>query len=147
VAGLTVECAPLAAVLSVGGGSASHWCGSDDRRGRCFCLCSVGRRGLSQPPLWRERQERALLWPLFAWWARAQPATVVVGTTGEGASLASVPSVGLGSASHCGGGHDSCWRCSGHCSLGRRRLSQPLVWRGRQLSALLWPLFARSLWA
>jgi hypothetical protein len=34
-------------------------------------------------------------------------ATVVAGTTGEGAVLASVRSVGVGSESHCGGGHDS----------------------------------------
>ena len=41
---------------------------------------------------------RALLWPLFAWSARAQPATALVDTTGEGADLASVRLVGVGSA-------------------------------------------------
>jgi hypothetical protein len=50
---------------------------------------------------------RALLWTLFAPSALAQPATVVGGTTGEGTALASVRSVGLGSASHCGVGHYS----------------------------------------
>jgi hypothetical protein len=49
---------------------------------------------------------RALLFPLFVWSALAQPATVVVGTTGEGAALATVCLVGVGSDSHCGGGHD-----------------------------------------
>jgi hypothetical protein len=50
---------------------------------------------------------RALLLTLFARSAWAQPATVVMpGTTAEGAALASVLSVGVGSASHCGGGHD-----------------------------------------
>jgi hypothetical protein len=47
-----------------------------------------------------------LLWPLFARSAWAQTATVVAGTTGEGAALASVRSVSVGSDSHCGGGHD-----------------------------------------
>jgi hypothetical protein len=40
----------------------------------------------------------AQLWPLFAWTAWAQPTTVVVGKTGEGAALASVRSVSVGSA-------------------------------------------------
>jgi hypothetical protein len=31
---------------------------------------------------------------------------VVAGTTGEGATMASVLSVGVGSASHCGGEHE-----------------------------------------
>jgi hypothetical protein len=43
---------------------------------------------------------------MFAWSAWAQPATVVVGTTGEGAALASVLSVGMGSASHSRGALD-----------------------------------------
>ena len=30
----------------------------------------------------------ALVWPLFAWWSRDQPATVLADTTGEGAPLA-----------------------------------------------------------
>jgi hypothetical protein len=49
---------------------------------------------------------RALLWPVVAWSAWAKKGTVVKGTTGEGAALASVSSVGVGSTSHCGGGHD-----------------------------------------
>jgi hypothetical protein len=49
---------------------------------------------------------RALLWPLFAWSAWAQPATVEAFTIGEGAALASDRSVDVGSTSHCGGGHD-----------------------------------------
>jgi hypothetical protein len=43
---------------------------------------------------------RALLWPLFPRSAWDQPATVLTGTTGEGAALASVHLVGVGSASH-----------------------------------------------
>jgi hypothetical protein len=71
------------------------------------------------------------MWPMISWSARAQPAigvaltrgecaalasvrlvavaqpaTVVAGKTGEGAALSSVRSVGMGSAIHCGGGHD-----------------------------------------
>jgi hypothetical protein len=49
---------------------------------------------------------RALLWPLFARSEWAQAATVVAGTKNEGAVLASIRSVGVGSASHCVGGHD-----------------------------------------
>jgi hypothetical protein len=47
-----------------------------------------------------------LLWPLFARSACAQPATVVADTTGEGAALASVLSIGVSSGSHCVGWHD-----------------------------------------
>jgi hypothetical protein len=47
---------------------------------------------------------RALRWPLFGWSALSQPATVVVGKTGEGAALASVRSVGVGLARDYGGG-------------------------------------------
>jgi hypothetical protein len=36
-----------------------------------------------------------------------QPATVVAGTTCDGAAMASFRLVGVISASHCGGGHDS----------------------------------------
>ena len=74
---------------------------------------------------------RALHWPLIAWWKWVQPAAVVaittvedatlasdclvgvgstrhvvVDTTGEGAVLPFVRSVGLVSGSHSGGGHD-----------------------------------------
>jgi hypothetical protein len=69
---------------------------------------------------------------------------VVAGTTGEGAALASFRSVGVGSASHYRGGHGRWVRCSAICYLDRRRLSQPLWWRERQVRALLRPLFARS---
>jgi hypothetical protein len=85
--------------------------------------------------------------PLFARLSYVQPATVVSGTTGEGAALASVRSVGVGTASHFGGGHDNWWLCSGLCSLGPRTFRQPLWWRARQVRALLWPLFFLSAWA
>jgi hypothetical protein len=90
---------------------------------------------------------RALLWPLFARSTWAQASTMVACTTGEGAALASVSLFGVGSDSHCGGGHGSCGRCSGLCSLSRHGFSQPLWWRTRQVRSLLWPLFASSAWA
>ena len=72
---------------------------------------------------------RALLWPLYALWAWDLPAgrnsegaalasllfagsewahsaIVVAATTGECATLATDPSVGVRPASHCAGGHD-----------------------------------------
>jgi hypothetical protein len=49
---------------------------------------------------------RALHWPLFRRSAWNQPASVLADTTCEGATLTSVCSVGMGSGSHCGGGHD-----------------------------------------
>jgi hypothetical protein len=49
---------------------------------------------------------RALIWHLYARSAWAQQATVVAIMTGEGATLVSVPSVGVGSASHYVGGYD-----------------------------------------
>jgi hypothetical protein len=49
---------------------------------------------------------KALLWALFAPSAWAQPATVVVATRVEGAPMASDLFFGVGSASHCVGGHD-----------------------------------------
>jgi hypothetical protein len=87
---------------------------------------------------------RALLWPLFARSAWAQPANVVADTTGEGAALASVCLFGVVPDKYCDFGHDKSRRCSGFCSLGRRGLSQPLRWRARHVRALLWPLFSRS---
>jgi hypothetical protein len=107
VAGTTDEGAALVFVRSVGVGSYIHCGGGHDRCGRCTDLCSLGRRGLSQPLWWRARHVRALICPLFARSALAQPDTVVAGTTGEGAALATVRLVGVGSASHCGGGHGS----------------------------------------
>jgi hypothetical protein len=44
--------------------------------------------------------------PLFARSSFAHPATMMAGTTFHGAGLASGVSVGVGSASDCGGGHD-----------------------------------------
>jgi hypothetical protein len=44
----------------------------------------------------------ALLWPLFAWTAWAQPDTVEAGTTGDGAAIASVRLFGEGMTSNCG---------------------------------------------
>jgi hypothetical protein len=68
-------------------------------------LCSLGRRGLSQPLWLRALRVRALRWPLFGLSSWAQPATVVVVTTCESAGLASVRLVGVVSVCHCVGGH------------------------------------------
>jgi hypothetical protein len=57
--------------------------------------------------------------PLFALSAWAQPATVLAGSTGEGAALVSVRSLVVVSDSHCGCGRD-------------------------KVRTLLWPLFAWS---
>ena len=134
-------------------------------------LSSLDRRGYRQKLLWLARQVRALVRSLFALMAWDHPATVVADTAGECADLASVQFVGVGSASHCGGGHYTrgltsslcslrwrgisqplCWRsrqskrCSGLCSLGRRGLNQLVWWRAQQLLALLSPIFARTAW-
>jgi hypothetical protein len=106
VAGTTSEGATLASVRSVGVGSASHCGGGYDRLGSYSGLSSRGRRVPSQKLWWRARNVTALLWPLYAFLALTQPATVVAGTTGVGAALASVPSFGVCSASHFGGGHN-----------------------------------------
>jgi hypothetical protein len=87
---------------------------------------------------------RAMLWPLLSQSAWAQPATRVAGTTVEGAALASVLLVGVGSASHKVGGQDRLRHCSGLCSLGRLGHNQPLGWHRRKVRALLWSLFAWS---
>jgi hypothetical protein len=50
---------------------------------------------------------KALLWPLLDRSAWAQTATVVAVTTGKGAALVSLRSVGVGSISHCGIGHEA----------------------------------------
>jgi hypothetical protein len=106
VADTTGEGAALASVRLVGVGPASHCGGGHNRRGRCSGLCSLRKHGFKQAPWWRARQVRALLWPLFPRSAWAQPSTVVAVTTGEGAALASVRSVGVSSASHWGDGDD-----------------------------------------
>jgi hypothetical protein len=49
---------------------------------------------------------RALLWPMFACSAWAEPGTVVTGTKSDTVALACVCSVGVGSASDCEGWHE-----------------------------------------
>jgi hypothetical protein len=80
----------LASVTSVGVGLASQCGGGQVRRGRLSGLCSIGRRGLSQPLMWQERQFMALVCPLFDGLAWALAPTVVAGATVEGADLAHV---------------------------------------------------------
>jgi hypothetical protein len=106
VAGTTVEGAALASVSLVVVGTDNHCVSGNDRLGRCSGLCSLGRRGSSQPLWWRARKVRALLWSLFALSAWDQRATVEAGKTGEGAALASVRLVVVRTVSHCGCGHD-----------------------------------------
>jgi hypothetical protein len=120
-AGTTWEGGALASLRSVGVCSASH-CGGGHVSGmRRSSLCSIGRRGLSQPLCWLARQVRALLWALFAWSSSAQPATVVAGTTGEGFALASIQSFDVSQSAN--------------------------MVAGRKLWALLWPLLARLVFA
>jgi hypothetical protein len=89
VADTKLEGTALASVRLVVEGSARHCGGGHESWERSPGFCSLGRRGLSQPLWWRARQVRALLWPLFAWSAWAQPGTVVASTTGESARLSS----------------------------------------------------------
>jgi hypothetical protein len=147
LAGTTVEGSSVASDRLVGVGSVSHSGRGHYRCGRCSGLCSLGRRGFSQPLLLRTRKLRALFWPLFAWSSWAQPATVEAGAKSEIVALASIRSICVVSTSHCCGRHDRRGRCFGLCSLGRRGLIQPLWWRIRQVKALLWPLFDSSAWA
>ena len=131
VACTTAEGADLASIRSFSVGSVSHCGCACECLGHSSGYCSLGRRCVSQPLWCRARQVRALLWPLFegSEWAHpttlvagstgdgaemdsvlyvgvVHPATVLSGTTGEGDSLTTDHLVGLGSASHCGGGHD-----------------------------------------
>jgi hypothetical protein len=53
------------------------------------------------------RQVKELFYPLFDLLVWSLAATVMAGATGDGAALASVRYFGVGSASHCGGGHDT----------------------------------------
>ena len=117
----------------------------------------------------RARQLWGLFCTLFVRSAWAQPSTVLVGTTGDGAALESVRSLGVGSSNHCGG-HDRRGRCfsrvrsigvgsgSHHCG-GRdrcRRCSASVRsvgvgaathwWRAVNIRTLLWPLIVRSSW-
>ena len=57
-------------------------------------------------PVMAARHVMSLIWPLFASSALAQPDTVMELTTSEGVGVASVRFVGVGSDSHCVGGHD-----------------------------------------
>jgi hypothetical protein len=67
---------------------------------------SLGRRRPNQPLGWRRRQERGAALASVPLVGVVQPATLVAGTTGECAAVASVRLVGVCSDSHCGGGHD-----------------------------------------
>jgi hypothetical protein len=71
-------------------------------------LASVPSFGVGslQALWWRARQVRAMLWPLLARSACAQPTSVLAGTKGVGAALASVLLAVVGSDSHCCGEHD-----------------------------------------
>ena len=79
VAGTTGESVALAFGRLIGVGSDSHGVGGHDWRERFSGLGSFGRHELSNALWWRGRQERALLWHMFAWSEWAQQATVVAG--------------------------------------------------------------------
>jgi hypothetical protein len=89
----------------------------------------------------------SLLFPQISWKAWALPDAVVVSTSYEGAVLAVDSLVDVGTARHCGGGHDSWERCSGFYTFSRSWVSQALWWRARQVRALVWQLFTLSSWA
>ena len=112
--------------------------------GAAVAFFSLGRRELSQPERWLARQVMARLFPLFDRSAWAQPAIILADTSDEGAAVASVRLVDVGSASHYGGDREGSGRFSGLCYLGRRVLNHPLCWLTAQLTALLWPLLSRS---
>jgi hypothetical protein len=115
---------------------------------------------------------KALLRPLVSSSSWAQQGTVLASTTFKGAAQSSDKWVGLGTSSHCDGGHDSCVRfsyhcsffgvgsashcCSGHdmcgccsrlCSIGRLEDIQPMCWWARRVRALVLPVFVSSSWA
>ena len=94
-------------VRPFGEGSASRCGGGHDCLGYSSGLSSLGRRGVSQPLWWRVRQVMAPQWTLLSRSVRAQPATVLAGTTGEGPPLASDRLVGVDSASNSGEGPDT----------------------------------------
>jgi hypothetical protein len=48
-----------------------------------------------------------LLWPLFSRWAWFETTYVLEGTKFDGVVVASFRFVGVGSASHCRGGHEN----------------------------------------
>jgi hypothetical protein len=90
----------------VGVGSANNCGEGHDKMRALSVIFSLGRRGISNQLLWRIQQMCTLLWPLFSRLAWAQPATGLEGTISEGAVLASVTLVGVGSASHRDDGQD-----------------------------------------
>jgi hypothetical protein len=85
---------------------------------------------------------RALLWPLFARSAWAEAETVVAGTMFSALLWRLFDFFSVSSTSHSRLGH-----CPGLRSLGRILLSQPLWWRARKVTVLLWPMFASSAWS
>ena len=99
---MTCESAAEASARMVSEGSASH----------CF---------------WRARKLLALIWPLIAWYAWAQPATVVVSIIFESACIISVRFFGVASASHSAGGHVMRELCSVLCLLVRRGIKPASV--------------------
>jgi hypothetical protein len=106
VAGLRGEGDALASLRSVDVSSNSHRGSGHDKLGRCCGLSSLGRRGLSQLLWWPARYVMAILWPLLALPALAQPANTLAGMKVEGAVMLYVRFVGVSSARHCVGKHE-----------------------------------------
>jgi hypothetical protein len=75
------------------------------KTGEGTSLASDSLVGVAQPATVLARQVMAMQWKLFAWSSWSHSATVVAVTKVEGAAIATIRSVGVISASHCGGGH------------------------------------------
>ena len=84
---------------------------------------------------------RALLWPLFAWSARAQPATLEEGTTEDGGALASDRSVGV-----VAGRYAMALVSTQLSSFGRSGFSDCFGWPVGKGLGLVSPLFIWSAW-
>ena len=140
-AGTTHDNAPLAFVRLVSVVLSSHIGGRQDKWGRCSALFAWWASDQASTVV-EARQVKALIRPVIAWSAWAQPTTVVAVTTGEGAAVASVHSVGVGSGKHYGSGQDGRGRCFRLCSLCRWGLNLSLLCRARQVRALVCPLLA-----
>jgi hypothetical protein len=93
-------------VCSIGVGLDRHCVSGNDRLRRCTSHCSLGRRGPSQTLWLVALQLRALLWPLLDLSPWAQAATVLAGTLGDVANVASVLLVGVDAARQCSGGQN-----------------------------------------
>jgi hypothetical protein len=104
VAGTTVEDGVFPLFACRRGPSQQEWCRA--RQVRALLMPLFARSASTQPSsVVLSTNGEGGFWPLFARSACAQAASEVTNTTGEDAALATVRLVGVGSASHCGGGN------------------------------------------